>query len=327
LDSPDISLIIRYSRPETIGRALKSVRDQLWQQPAVSVELLIVDALGTAENYQRLCEVEPILAGENLSMPVQIKDSLALRWISTARPLTRAQALQTGIDRVRGRLTMFLDDDDTFDSNHIEKLYYGYAHAIASDDRVIAVSTGVRLIRALPATPEQFEIVNLYDAPLDPKRLVLSNALPLMGFICSTEALRKCSIDLQLEIYEDWDLLLQLAQIGRFVHLPGVTANYFFNTAGSGVHHGALPEEVARRVRLKWIQKLNNADFEKMRHDLALTERLINENQALMNNLSKSNVALEHYRQLYTVMSQSISWKITAPLRNLRRIVRQITQR
>jgi hypothetical protein len=64
-----------------------------------------------------------------------------------------------------------------------------------------------------------------------------------------------------------------------------------------------------------------------MRHDLALTERLINENQALMNNLSKSNVALEHYRQLYTVMSQSISWKITAPLRNLRRIVRQITQR
>ena len=327
MDSPDISLIIRYSRPETIGRALKSVRDQLWQQPAVSVELLIVDALGTAENYQRLCEVEPSLTGENSSMPVQIKDSLALRWISTSRPLTRAQALQTGVDSVRGRLTMFLDDDDTFDPNHIDKLYYGYAHATASDDQVIAVSTGVRFIRALPAAPEQFEIINLYDAPLDPKRLVLSNALPLMGFVCSTEALRKCSIDLQLEIYEDWDLILQLAQIGRFAHLPGITANYFLNTAGSGVHHGALPEEVARRVRMKWIQKLNNVDFEKMRHDLAITERLINENQALTVNLSKLNAELEHYRQLCNGMSQSISWKITSPLRRLRRVVRQLSQR
>jgi len=327
LDSPEISLIIRYSRPETIGRALKSVRDQLWQQPEVSMELLIVDALGTAENYQRFCEVEPSLMGEKTSTPVQIKDGLALRWISSLRPLTRPQALQAGIDSVRGRLTMFLDDDDTFDPNHVEKLYYGYARATAADSQVIAVSTGVRLIRALPPLTEQFEIVNLYDAPLDRRRLVLSNALPLLGFICSTEALRKCSVDLQLEIYEDWDLLLQLAQVGHFAHLPGITANYFFNTTGSGVHQGALPEEVARRVRLKWIQKLNNVDFEKMRHDLALTERLINENQALTDNLSKSNLALEHYRHLCAVMSQSISWKITAPLRRLRSILRQITQR
>jgi len=64
-----------------------------------------------------------------------------------------------------------------------------------------------------------------------------------------------------------------------------------------------------------------------MRHDLALTERLINENQALTDNLSKSNLALEHYRHLCAVMTQSISWKITAPLRRLRSIVRQITQR
>lgn len=312
---PDISLIIRFSRPETVGQALESVLNQQWSDAhPPMIEVLIVDALGNntpcAELTHRGLSARE---GPNASACANVM----LRWISQQRPLNRPQALIAGIESAQGEFMMFLDDDDTLESTHIDKLYQGFRQALQSHPRLVAATTGVRSIMR-DASDDQAKSVYTWDAALKPERLILTNRIPFMGLIAKTGVMKSCQIDPGLEVYEDWDLMLQLIQRGEFIHLPGVTANYLANPNGSGASDKSRFGHQAARVREKWVSKFTEEDFEKLNQDLAKADTLEAVNAALQKDLHEVRQVLQATRKTLDTVTQSLSWRMTAPLRRLK---------
>lgn len=327
---PDITLIIRYSRPETIGRAMDSVLAQHWQDSTPLVEVLLIDATG--RNH-----VPPELARRGLAanaepQPTEVPN-LSLRWFTRHQPLPRAQALQAGIDEAKGGILMFLDDDDTIDPHHMDKLFRGHLQAREETPTLAAVTTGVRFVRP-DAQSDALITLHEWDTPLMPERMIIANQIPLIGFAASADVLRSCRIDTSLSIYEDWDLMLALSRTGPFVHLPGISANYFMNPSGSGVHDELTAAPVAQAIRQKWISRFQHSDFQKIGEEILRADQTVTRDRVRAAELSdirkgldecRLALALEQeqttrLRQELQLITSSRSWRMTAPIRNLKKL-------
>jgi len=81
---PDVSVVTRYSRQDTLARALQSLVSQRKDQLQPSLELILVDALG---------------GGIQPSVP---EDIGKFQWVSTGTPMSRPVALAAGIAAARG---------------------------------------------------------------------------------------------------------------------------------------------------------------------------------------------------------------------------------
>uniref|UniRef100_A0A7V2EF20 Glycosyltransferase n=2 Tax=Thermoanaerobaculum aquaticum TaxID=1312852 RepID=A0A7V2EF20_9BACT len=103
-----------------------------------------------------------------------------------------------------------------------------------------------------------------FARPFSRARLLGGNFIPLHAALFSRELARACTFDESLDLYEDWDFLLQLAAKSDFLFVPRVTA--FYRAQGqSGV--GAAAERVERgpawqAVHRKWqTQTVPGWDF------------------------------------------------------------------
>lgn len=272
-----------------------------------SLEILVIDTLGT--NRPCFALTERGLTSVADHCPTRTPN-VVLRWVTLNRPLNRPAAIECGIRNANGRFTLFLDDDDVLADQHVEKLYQGLLNRQGNGSQVVAVTTGVKLIHE--AIGDQApEHINTWDSALVRERLILANQLPLMSFIVETKTLRQCEMDHRLEIYEDWDLIIQLAALGHFIHLPGVTADYFFNPSGSGVHEQAKTKETSEAIRKKWLSAFKQADFEKLYQTLLSADRLAHENTVIRKQLATAEQELQ-------LVITSQSWKRTKPLRDFK---------
>ena len=68
---------------------------------------------------------------------------------------------------------------------------------------------------------------SLLDDPFDPVRLRCQNYIPIHAVLFSRSLLDQgCRVDESLEVYEDWDLWLQMSRLTSFIHVHRVTAGY-----------------------------------------------------------------------------------------------------
>ena len=220
--------------------SLATALDSVALQDASGVEVLVVDAAG--QGHAPL----PSHAGAH-----------PLRLVQAGRPLPRSQAANAGLDAATGRCVIFLDDDDVFLPGHLARL----AEALQAAPAAVAAYADVAYGRE---GAEGWHTEHLFAADFDPLRLRFENFIPLHAALVDRGApgVRGCRFDESLSLFEDWDWWLQLARLGAFVHVPGVSARYVAaGDGGSGVFADDAASAQARAQLLhKWLALDGKAD-------------------------------------------------------------------
>ncbi len=321
---PLVSVIIRSMDRATLEDALDSVASQTYRH----IEVIIVNAKGAGHRE----------AGEWCG-------HFPLRMIGSAVPLDRARAANIGLNAAKGDYLIFLDDDDLFYPVHISNL----VTALQSHPNVRCAYAGVHVEYYVDG---QLETTTQFNEPFDQRRLWGRNFIPIHAMLFEQSLVTKdhCRFDEDLGVFEDWDFWIQLMQHSEILHIVEITAAYR-NHGHSGMGLG-YDEDFVRESRSKvfdkWKVFLTGKQLDDLiefrenlisdlRSQLADRENLV---VSLQNRLEQEALASTHREQslhrtindLHRTISDlnktihslfcSTSWKMTAPLRFLIRIIR-----
>jgi glycosyltransferase involved in cell wall biosynthesis/LmbE family N-acetylglucosaminyl deacetylase len=303
-DLPLVSVLVRTTLRETLDQALGSIAQQTYPR----IEVVLVNA-------------KPILDGnQNFSADLMC-GKFPLKVIQTSQNLDRPAAAQLALENARGRLAIFLDEDDWFDPVHIMRL----AHAWVAGVRLPAVYSGVaRVDKNGSLLPETF------DRPFSRPRLLLENYIPIHAVLFDLDNVRKHGyrFDHKLAVYEDWDFWLQISQTADFLHIPGCTAYYRLGSAdNSNVHESDRVHASLTFFYSKWAQSWP-ADqiargLDDIRSDWKARVNAL-ESKVTMHTAVAGQVSAEATRRASEItalqgqiqaMLRSRSWRLTQPIR------------
>ena len=210
--SPTVSVIVRSTDRPTLSSALASIATQDY----AAVEIVVVGASGP----------------EHPEPPASFGPH-PCRFVRCATRRNRPQAANDGLDRATGDWITFLDDDDVFLPGHLSglmaerarapeaRIIYSFARAVFADGRVERFG-------------QPFSLTQLYARNL----LSLSTAVFDRALLDTG-----CRFDEQLQIHEDWDFCLQIAQSGTFHFVPFETFQWNADTGRSGAGGGANQDD------------------------------------------------------------------------------------
>lgn len=227
-DSTSVSVIVRSMARPTLTAALDSIAAQEYP-----VEVILVAACGAAH------PPPPERAGPH-----------PLQFVSSERPMSRPVAANAGLDAAHGEWLTFLDDDDLYMAGHVAGLM---------DARAEAPAAGV--VHSLALASFAQGTVETFGYPLGLLGLYRRNTMHLSTAIFARWLLAKgCRFDVELDIHEDWDFFLQLAQHTSFHFVPQQTFRWNADAGDSGAGGGPnrLDARFARfrdRVHAKWSKQ------------------------------------------------------------------------
>ena len=292
---PLCSVVIRTLGTPELDEALSSVAEQRYS----NLEVVVVDAAGNG----------------GPSLPEHC-GPFPLRIVSSGAPLPRGAAANAGLDAARGDYLIFLDEDDWFEPEHIQ----GLVKALLSNPSARAAYAGVVHTPARGSGEG-----NLLNDPFDPVRLRRQNYIPIHAVLFARSLLDQgCRVDESLEVYEDWDLWLQISRLTSITHIHRITAGY--RTGGnSGAGWGTDPTTVQQyqeRLMAKWQhiwtplelrEALQWQDRRAELHNGELLAQTAARCAILEARLRTCDAALE-------AIARSTSWRMSAPLRAARRL-------
>jgi glycosyltransferase involved in cell wall biosynthesis len=322
-----VSILIRSTGRAELVAALDSVAKQTYD----AIEVLVADAAGTG----------------SVSMPADFRFSL--RVIGNGFKLRRSQAANLLLAEAGGGFALFLDDDDWIAPTHVSRLI----EELKGNPAAILAYAGVSCVEcpAGPLMPEPKDCleVRCYDEPFNPIRLLVENYLPIHAVLFRTEALSVTpspQFDPSFDLFEDWDFWLQFLALGDFLHVPGISAYYRIHSdAGAGVRYDKAAEaeaaldQLISKWRIRWtpqqirqlfgytrhvnllgaaLQDSDKRVAELQQHAVELQQMLKQQLQQHTVELQQRSVELERQRISF---ENSHSWRITAPLRRLRRFM------
>lgn len=332
LNSLLVSLIIRTkNRPVLLAEALQSIVRQTYPK----IEIIIVNDGG--EDISEV--VRPISkAGFNVTT-LQFPESLG-----------RSKAANAGLEKAIGYYIAFLDDDDWLEPEHIERLLELLEDPLHSD--CIAAYSSVRCV-----DQKTGDLVKLFNQAYNPAILKLENYIPVHAMLFHRSVIdnpASCRFDETFDLYEDWDFWLQLQTHGNFIWNEQFTANYRVVSGTSG--EGVFSEEarsinalnaLVEKWRYKWstteiVEIIACARFfdkllkktEALRYSLDLDRQQLEleisatkqEKQQLTLQLSNAYQELENIKHKNELILNSLSWRMTKPLRELRYILTENTK-
>jgi len=226
---PLVSIIVRsMGRPE-----LRLALESLAAQDYPALDVIVVDATG----------------GGHPPLPeISWRAGHAIRMVSRNRRLPRPQAANVGLDEVQGEWFGFLDDDDTFDADHVSQLM---AVAVTTANKVVYGMT--RLLGA------DAEVKTTLGRPFN-------RAIMFYGPLCFSQAALArrdvirlgCLFDEQMEIGEDRDFMAQIAEHSDFTKIDLATFNYYVELGTSGTGQGSnqnvcQSQRFEQLLRAKWF--------------------------------------------------------------------------
>ncbi|TSA24595.1 glycosyltransferase, partial [bacterium] len=234
-----------------------------------------------------------------------------LRVVSENIQLPRAAAANAGLQAVKGEFFCFLDEDDLLFPNHFDELY-----KVLIQSESLAVYSSIKRVNA------KNELLNVYDSEFNFQELLWSNFIPLHALLFRTEPIRdNCLFEEKLEIFEDWDFLIQVGLLGNVTHLHKVTGIYR-DSYSSGVQHD---EDKIQKYRMqvfeKWKYKLSEEHYIGFLNYLSALN--LPEKKYYEKKYAEEHHKLQDTQNIIKAIQNSLSWKITAPLRKISRILRK----
>jgi len=218
-EAATLDVVVRTrNRPHLLREALVSIRAQL--HPAHKV-IVINDG---GESVAAVCSSE--------------ENGLDLELVEFEASRGRSAAAQAGLECATASHVVFLDDDDLMYPDHLLVLGKAVARGVSAP-YVDAVQGLWRMTDG--GDFEQVSRHRTFGGEFDPSLFELVNHIPLPCAAIPRElALELGGFDPDLELYEDWDLLLRLAARSSFVYIPKVTCEYRM-IEGSGEITAANP--------------------------------------------------------------------------------------
>jgi FMN phosphatase YigB (HAD superfamily)/glycosyltransferase involved in cell wall biosynthesis len=236
--APLVSVIVRSMDRSILQDALDSIAGQTYS----NVEVVVVNAKGA--NHSPLADS----CGR-----------FPLRLVQGSGGLARSAAANLGMESARGTYLIFLDDDDFFLPNHLEKLVHALSTSTAR-----ACYTGVRLVDG------EGQTVLVLDEPWELDRLRAANFLPIHAVLFERSLLGDgCRFREDLECLEDWEFWLQVAALTFFLHVPEVSAVYRMALGTSGISAAADAEKhIVNRALIfeAWLPRFSSRDWVRSFH-------------------------------------------------------------
>ena len=228
-DIPLVSVIIRSIDRPTLSDALDSVALQAY----TNIEVVIVNAKGI--NHRKMdnwCGRFP------------------LRMVGTDEQSGRSRAANIGLQEAKGSYLIFLDDDDWFEADHIERL----VQAIINNPDIKVVYSGTKCV-----DENNHPLPTQFITPYNSIQLIAGNYIPIHSALFSRELLdRGCAVDESLDLFEDWDFWLQASTFTDFLFIDRLSAAYrITRQSGFGVNADARKAEKASLIIFnKWLPRL-----------------------------------------------------------------------
>lgn len=259
-DLEDSTLDLRASQsPHQRNSNLAAVVETL---PLVSVivrsmdRTMLQDALGSVA-LQTYANVEVVVVNATGNPHSALGDRCGrfpLRLVEGAGALTRSAAANRGMESAKGDYLIFLDDDDFFLENHLEKLGRALTQGSAR-----ACYTGVQLVGS------EGQTVLVLDEPWEVDRLRAANFLPIHAVLFERSLLDEgCRFRDDLECLEDWEFWLQIAALTPFQHVPEVSAVYRIGLGLSGLSAQAdADKHITNRARIfdAWLPRFTSREW------------------------------------------------------------------
>lgn len=310
---PLVTVIVRTkNRPGLLAEALRSIATQTYSK----IEIIVVNDGGDDISET----IRPFNTGGITIIPLQFSESMG-----------RSKAANAGLEKATGKYIAFLDDDDWLEPEHIRQLLELIENQPHAD--CVAAYSGVRCI-----DQETGAAIKLFNQDYNPAALKLENYIPVHAVLFHRSVIDSpaaCRFDETFDLFEDWDFWLQLQAHGKFIWNGHVTANYRIMNGSSG--EGVFSDE-ARAVNAlnalveKWRHKWSTSEIIEIIAHARLLGKLLEkteslrfdldrEKQQLLLQLSTANQDLENTKQANELLLNSLSWRITKPLRAFRRTV------
>jgi glycosyltransferase involved in cell wall biosynthesis len=200
---PKVSVIIpTHNRVNSLTAAVNSVLSQTFQD----FELIIVNDASTDETNNYLTQL--------------VESDTRIKFISNTTSLGGSQSRNSGIYASHGEWLAFLDDDDIWLPEKLEK----QLNALEAEPNSVACSANYRVnyplkIKKIVNTPQNVTL----DALL--KANVLGGASVCM---CQADLLKSIGgFDGKLKSAQDWDVWVRLREVGFIISVPEVLVEYF----------------------------------------------------------------------------------------------------
>jgi glycosyltransferase involved in cell wall biosynthesis len=328
---PLISVIVRtQNRPYLLQRALQSLHEQSY--PAREV-VIINDG------------------GKNIANIVEkYQNQLNIQLIQHDAIKGRAAAANTGLHAAQGEWIAFLDDDDTFDPDGIEKL----ARYIAWDKDMIY---GQVQVVQMAAEPEKIVKAGIFGDPFDADRLLLENYIPICAYLCKKDlALSIGGFDTEFTFLEDWEFLFRLSRQTNFHYVPELVSNYciwgeayatgknaeqeiYYRTLLFQKHLSLFTPEILRKASLASIKHSNRrsdeaharfqqtletvqAQYVQTTHQIQIThaQELQQLHAAHAQEVHQLNLRYNEAHQQWNADYQKLAWQLDAEVAKIQKI-------
>lgn len=200
-----IAIIVRTKdRPHLLSRCLYSLSKQQRQAD----EIIVVND-----------------GGQSVTEIINQFPELNINLLNHTKSQGRARAGNLGVEAAHSEIIGFLDDDDRFLPDHLQRLTIAITHF----DAQITYSGCLLLQQSLDGEKNliQEEPLGQYNEPFSAERLRYENYIPLISLLIKRDLwLNVGGFDETFAIFEDWDVLLRLAQRTAFYHVDRITTEY-----------------------------------------------------------------------------------------------------
>ena len=215
-NNPTVSVVIpTYNRAHLVGRAIQSVLNQTYQD----FELIIVDDAST----------------DNTEEMVKSIDDERLRYIRHEENSgTSVAPRNTGIKAARGEYIAFLDSDDEWLPQKLEKQIDKF-NSVSSDVGLVCCGyacingkTGETLREYMPTEGgDVFRLIVERNIPGSPTVLIRKECFKKAGLF-----------DTEFLSLQDWDMWIRIAKYYKFDFIPEVLAKYCVHDKRGSVNVG-----------------------------------------------------------------------------------------
>ena len=203
-----VSVVIpTYRRSETLERAIDSVLNQTYK----NLEVIIVDDNQPDDEYS--IEVQKKLRSYTDKRIVYVRPE---------KHINGCAARNAGIDASRGEYVAFLDDDDVWYPDKIEK----QMAVFAQDDKIGLVYTGKKTIYVDDQI--SYDVVPHFKGDLS-KSILFSNCIGTTSTVVIKKdvLLKAGKFDIELPARQDFDLWIRLCQLTEVGYVADIEIDYY----------------------------------------------------------------------------------------------------